>query len=326
MAWPSFVWLIALPIVTSPLVYLIGRLLQRALEGPAAAGGIPASARTGHAPRRWAANPVRWIGLAVLVATFIPLIQAWDEVSRGQTAVFTFGVVSLRFDGISLLLAAAVLGLGTLVSLFSGAYIGHDASQEKYHALLNAMIGAMIGLGCAADLFNLWIWFETMAVASYMLVAYHSKQPASLEAGVKYLVQSSAGSMLALLGIGVVFSQTGTLDLPALRGIVGTGAANRLPFLAAGALFSVGFGVKIALVPMHTWLPDAHSQAPSGISAMLSGVVIEAGLIALLRALAVISGVSVGWGPLLLGFGAIRTTDLPPALRALGGVLAAKPA
>ncbi|HVP17761.1 MAG TPA: proton-conducting transporter membrane subunit [Spirochaetia bacterium] len=318
MMWPSFVWLIALPIVTSPVVYLVGRLLQRALEGPAATGGIPAfgpfalemakaaPAHSGSAPRRWAANPVRWIGLVVLAASFIPLVQAWGELAQGRAAVFTYGVISLRFDGISLLLAAAVLTLGALVSLFSGAYIGADANQEKYHALLNIMVGAMIGLGCAGDLFNLWIWFETMAVASYMLVAYYVKQPSSLEAGVKYLVQSSAGSMLALLGIGVVFAQTGTLDLPALRGIVMGGAANRLPFLAAGALFSVGFGVKIALVPMHTWLPDAHSQAPSGISAMLSGVVIEAGLIALLRALSVISGASMAWGPLLLAFGAIN--------------------
>ena len=62
--------------------------------------------------------------------------------------------------------------------------------------------------------------------------------------------------------------------------------------LAAGALFIIGFGVKIALVPMHTWLPDAHSQAPSGISAMLSGVVIEAGLVALLRALMPLAGVT----------------------------------
>ncbi len=306
MVWPSFVWLIALPLVTSPVVYLVGRVLQRALEGPAAAGGIPAPAHPSRTPRRWPANPVRWIGFAVLAASFIPLVQAWSDLAQGQVAAFTYGVVSLRFDGISLLLATAVLTLGALVSLFSGAYIGADASQEKYHALLNIMVAAMIGLGSAGDLFNLWIWFETMAVASYMLVAFHVKQPSSLEAGVKYLVQSSAGSMLALLGIGVVFSQTGTLDLPALRGIVGAGAANRLPFLAAGALFSVGFGVKIALVPMHTWLPDAHSQAPSGISAMLSGVVIEAGLIALLRALAVISGTSVAWGPLLLVFGAIN--------------------
>lgn len=76
--------------------------------------------------------------------------------------------------------------------------------------------------------------------------------------------------------------------------------------LAAGALFTIGFGVKIALVPLHTWLPDAHSQAPSAISAMLSGVVIETGLIALLRALAALAGIAVSWGVLLMGFGALN--------------------
>jgi proton-translocating NADH-quinone oxidoreductase chain N len=164
----------------------------------------------------------------------------------------------------------------------------------------------MLGLGCAADLFNLWVWFETAAVASYMLVAYHSDRPASLEAGVKYLVQSSVGSMLVLIGIGIVFANTGTLNLVELKTLVAGGTVARLPLLAAGALFCIGFGVKIAMVPMHTWLPDAHSQAPSGISAMLSGVVIETGLVALLRSLAVLADASTSWGPLMLVFGAVN--------------------
>jgi formate hydrogenlyase subunit 3/multisubunit Na+/H+ antiporter MnhD subunit len=76
--------------------------------------------------------------------------------------------------------------------------------------------------------------------------------------------------------------------------------------LGAGALFLIGFGVKVALVPLHTWLPDAHSQAPSGISAMLSGVVIEIGLIAMLRALAVLTGFALSWGILLMAFGGLN--------------------
>ena len=68
----------------------------------------------------------------------------------------------------------------------------------------------------------------------------------------------------------------------------------------------IGFGVKTALVPLHTWLPDAHSQAPSGISAMLSGVVIETGLVAMLRLLAALSPSPPNLGPLLLGFGALN--------------------
>ncbi len=306
MDWPYFVWLIALPIVSSPLVYLIGRILQRALEGLAARGGIPAALRTRGKGRDWRSNPVRWLGLAVLLVSIVPFVLAWQSLAQGNVETFTYGIIALRFDGISLLLAAAVLSLGVFVSLFSGPYIGREAGQEKYHSLLNTMLGAMIGLGCAADLFNLWVWFETAAVASYMLVSYHTHEASSLEAGVKYLVQNSVGSMLVLIGIGLVFSVAGTLDLRQLHALLASGTVARLPLLACGALFAVGFGVKIAIVPMHTWLPDAHSQAPSGISAVLSGVVIESGLVALLRALTVVSGASTGWGPLLLAFGCVN--------------------
>jgi formate hydrogenlyase subunit 3/multisubunit Na+/H+ antiporter MnhD subunit len=79
-----------------------------------------------------------------------------------------------------------------------------------------------------------------------------------------------------------------------------------LALLGAGALFVIGFGVKVAIVPLHTWLPDAHSQAPSGISAMLSGVVIEVGLIAMLRSLSVLPGFSLSWGILFMAFGALN--------------------
>ena len=295
-AWPSWIWMIALPIVTSPFIYLLGRLFQRARDA--------SELKKTRSP--WRANPVRWVSLVILLASCIPFISAWRELASVAALPFTVGIVALKFDGISLLLSAVVLVLGVLVSLFSGPYIGHESGQEKYHALLNAMIGAMLGLGCAADLFNLWVWFETAAIASYMLVAYHSDRAASLEAGMKYLVQNSVGSMLVLIGIGLVFSQTGTLNLAQLRTIVAAGTASRPLLLASGALFFVGFGVKIALVPMHTWLPDAHSQAPSGISAMLSGVVIETGLVALLRALSAIADISSAWGAILLGFGAVN--------------------
>ena len=283
----NWIWLIILPLGTSPLIYLFGRLFH-----------------SGESNRKFS-SPAKWAGLAVLLATFIPLYFAYRDyasLSAGQALTYTLGAVSLRLDGLSLLLAFSVLVLGTLVALFSGRYLAGDDNQEKYYALLNAMIGAMIGLGAANDLFNLWIWFETMAIASYMLVAFYRDQPGALEAGVKYLVQSAAGSALVLLGLALVFAQTGTLSLDLIR----SHAQPGLPLLAAGALFVIGFGVKTALVPLHTWLPDAHSQAPSGISAMLSGVVIETGLVAMLRSLGALSGITSQWGPLLLGFGALN--------------------
>jgi proton-translocating NADH-quinone oxidoreductase chain N len=271
-----FVWLIALPLALSPVVYLTGRLWRLA----------------------------RGMALIALVAAWAPFVLAARDLSASGPASFTLGTIVLRMDGLSLLLAALVLALSTLVVLFSGPYIAGEIGEEKYYAMLVAMVGVMIGLGCAADLFNLWLWFEAMAVTSYLLVAFYRDRPASLEAGVKYLVQSATGSALVLLGIALVMAQTGTLDLDQIHASVRQEAA--LPLLAAGALFVIGFGVKIAMVPMHTWLPDAHAQAPSGISAMLSGVVIEAGLVALLRALAALAGVTASWGVLLMGFGAVN--------------------
>jgi proton-translocating NADH-quinone oxidoreductase chain N len=297
--WPHWIWMIALPIITSPFVYILGRIFQRARDA--------SELRSASHPRSpWRANPVRWVSLLILLASCVPFAAAWRDLADGRTLELSVGIIALKFDGISLLISAAVLVLGVLVSVFSGPYIGHESGQEKFHALLNAMIGAMLGLGCAADLFNLWVWFETAAIASYMLVAYHSDRAASLEAGMKYLVQNSVGSMLVLIGIGLVFSQTGTLNLVQIRAVLAAGTASRPLLLAAGALFCVGFGVKIAMVPMHTWLPDAHSQAPSGISAMLSGVVIETGLVALLRALSVVADLSSAWGVILLTFGAVN--------------------
>jgi proton-translocating NADH-quinone oxidoreductase chain N len=281
MSIQPMVALIAIPLVSAPLVYLIGRV---------------------SLIRHGIGSLARWAGLAVLVITWVPFVLAYQSLQMSGPSSATFGSIHLRMDGLSLLLAGIALALSTLVALFSGPYLAREDGEEKYYALLCALAGTMIGLGCANDLFNLWVWFEAMAISSYLLVAFYHTQQDALEAGVKYLIQSAVGSVLVLLGIAIVFANTGTLSLDYIR----AGGSSSPMLMAAGALFLIGFGVKTALVPMHTWLPDAHSQAPSGISAMLSGVVIEAGLVALLRSLGALSRVTPAWGVLLLAFGTLN--------------------
>ena len=281
----AFFWLVTLPLAASPLVYLIGRV--GANRDPD--GRVPVA--------------VPWLSFLVLLATWVPFGMAVQEVGARGRSTFSIESIVMQLDGISLILAGTVLVVGTAVALHSACYMAGEVGEEKYYAMLLAMMGVMIGLGCAGDLFNLWVWFEAMSVSSYLLVAFYREQAGSLEAGMKYLVQSALGSVLVLMGIALVLAQTGTLTLDKIR----AGAQAGSPaLLAAGALFIIGFGVKIAMVPMHTWLPDAHSQAPSGISAMLSGVVIEAGLVALLRALMPLMGVTPTWGILLMAFGALN--------------------
>lgn len=284
MNLPASIWMIILPLGSAPLVYLMGHkgsVRESDLDAPAIS---------------------RWGALFALLATFYVFFLTVNACGETSVAEFVIGTAAIRTDGISLLMTGLVLMLSVMVVLFSGPYLREEEGQEKFYAALVAMTGAIIGLASTADLFNLWIWFEAMALSSYMLVTFHRNEPLALEAGVKYLVQSAAGSAMVLLGIALVLGVTGSVDLA----VIAAKAESSADLLAAGALFLIGFGVKAALVPMHTWLPDAHSQAPSGISAMLSGVVIEAGLIAMLRALASLTGTSVHWGMLLLVFGAVN--------------------
>ena len=289
-----FYWIIILPLIAAPIIYLSGRITR-----------LGKAALDDHNP--WRRLPY-WLSLGTLLATWIPFISAAQQLQTASPLVYTLGEISLRFDGLSLLLVAVALGLGTLVTAFSGPSLKDEVGEEKYYAMLTAMIAVMAALGCAGDLFNLWVWFEAMAVTSYLLVAFYREQPASLEAGVKYVIQSASGSVMVLLGIAMVLGLAGTLDIALLAERV---TPSPMLYLAGG-LFVIGFGVKTALVPMHTWLPDAHTQAPSGISAMLSGIVIEAGLIAMLRSLGALTGLNgagvsiTTWGPLLMAFGAVN--------------------
>lgn len=280
--------LIAIPLVSSPLVYLAGRL------------------GTQETTLHTRSYLVRTLALLATLAGWIPWVLAVQTQWLPGDWQLSVNAIALRADGISLLMAGCVLLLGSVVILFSGSYMAGEAGEEKYYAMLLAMMGFMIGLVTARDLFNLWVWFEGMAVSSYLLVAFYREQAASLEAGMKYLIQSATGSVLVLIGIAIVLAQTGTLDMPEIARALSGPDVDRIALLGAGALFLIGFGVKVALVPLHTWLPDAHSQAPSGISAMLSGVVIEVGLIAMLRALAILAGFAPTWGTLLIAFGMLN--------------------
>jgi proton-translocating NADH-quinone oxidoreductase chain N len=278
--------MIILPLVAGPAIYLAGRVGIRRDE-PSPRGPL-----------------VQWLAVVALLAVWVPYVLTLQTVLSTGRIEFAFAGIALQVDGLSLLMSGITLALGTLVALYSGPYMAENLGEEKYYAMLVTMIGVIIGLSCAADLFNLWVWFEAMAVSSYLLVAFYRRQAASLEAGIKYVVQSSVGSVLVLFGIALVLAQTGTLEL---AGIAANGQTGSLPYVAAAALFIIGFGVKVAFVPLHTWLPDAHSQAPSGISAMLSGVVIEAGLLAMLRSLFPLLGiVGMKTGLLLMLFGCLN--------------------
>jgi proton-translocating NADH-quinone oxidoreductase chain N len=281
---PLFISLIAIPFLAAPLIYLLGRL----------------SVRKGQV---LGMKVAKILTLATLLTEIVLLILTVKQAMGGNPVQQLVGLELLRFDGIGLILSAIVLVLGVCVTLFSFPYMNKEKGEEKFYALLMMTIGSIIGLGFSYDLFNLWVWFEAMAISTYFLVAFYNEQPASLEAGIKYLVQSAVGSALVLFGIAAIFGALGTVSL---EDIWQLGASLKTLGALGMVLMIVGFGVKAALVPMHTWLPDAHSQAPSGISAMLSGVVIEAGLVAMLRVISMTGKMGGNWGYILIVFACLN--------------------
>ncbi len=284
-------WFLIMPIGSPPIIYLLGKLGESARVPRVFARPIT----------RGLARP-RWLSLAVLVAAGAALWTFAAHIERYGATSYLIGSIAFKFDGVSLLMSAISLALGSMVVLASGSTWKARSDEEKYFALVVAMVGTIIAMSTTTDLFNLWAWFEALSIISYLLVVFYRERPASLEAGVKYLIQGSVGSLLVLIATSLVLAEAGTLEIV---GVAESLSSSPIVMVAC-ALFVIGYGVKIALVPLHTWLPDAHSQAPSGISAMLSGVVIEAGLIALIRVVSALAGADVPWGMILAGFGAIN--------------------
>jgi proton-translocating NADH-quinone oxidoreductase chain N len=229
---------------------------------------------------------------AGVLATAIPAVQA----GRIPVAAIVPGSIRLALDPLALYLGLIGTTLLIITCIYSIRYIEQEAGTEKYYALLLLMTAGVIGIGLAQDLFNMYVFFELMSIASIPLVAYHTGSWEPVKAGTKYAVMSAVGSVTALFGISYIFVYAGTLDLSAIGPALAAVAPGSVKtvILIAGGLVLAGFGVKAAIVPFHTWLPDAHSAAPSSISAMLSGLVIQAGLIALIRVLAPLSGAGTG--------------------------------
>jgi proton-translocating NADH-quinone oxidoreductase chain N len=229
--------------------------------------------------------------IALMVQIFIAQ-QIW--VNGPQTFFISDSLLSM--DGLAVFFALIALVLGTVVCLYSIVYMEHDKGQEYYYPLLLLMVAGIIGIGLATDFLVLYLFFELMSIPSYALVVFRRNEWMAIEAGMKYIVMGAVGSALAFFGISLIYLQTGTLSFSILYGMVGSTTILQAAFL----FLVIGFGVKAAVVPLHTWLPDAHSAAPSGISAMLSGIVIGAGFFTMLRSLLVFTGTGLAVGELLI--------------------------
>ena len=215
--------------------------------------------------------------LAIIAMLVLTLMSCY---AIGNSGIYHLGGwptpvgIDMRLDDLATLLLLAVNVVGLAVALYSVDYMRRFTARSHFYSLFLLMVTGMNGVVLAGDLFNLYVFLEVAAIASYSLVAFGCAHE-ELEASFKYIVLGSLSSALILIGVALVYGITGTLNLAHIATRIAQTGMDA-PLLLAFGLFICGFSFKSALVPFHAWLPDAHPSAPAPVSAMLSGVLIKA--------------------------------------------------
>jgi hydrogenase-4 component F len=204
-------------------------------------------------------------------------------------------------------LAAVFVGLigvvGCLTGLYSIGYIRHDVAhgeltltkQKIYYGFFNLFLFTMLLVVTANNIVMMWVGIEATTLGSAFLVGIYGKQT-SLEAAWKYLIICSVGVAFGLYGTVLTFANASAAAMDPHQAVLWTSvaahAASLDPMLVkiAFVFVLIGFGTKAGIFPMHAWLPDAHSEAPSPVSGLLSGVLLKCGLFVIIRYYVITAG------------------------------------
>ncbi|NLD66329.1 MAG: NADH-quinone oxidoreductase subunit M [Crenarchaeota archaeon] len=221
----------------------------------------------------------------ILVLSTIPTILSNPDNLYLESYSWMSAVMDSSFtlfaDGISVSLALISLVLILVTAIFSITYMAGKKHLASYYSLLCMLSVGLVGVFLTSNLVLFYLCWELMLVPAYFIVGEWGYKDSYRQA-FKLFMYTHAGAVFVLLGIGAIYWLTGTLDIFAAKDSLLTMAVSDATKWILIA-FTGGFAVKMAVFPVHMWLPDAHSEAPAPMSALLSGVIISAGAYAILR-------------------------------------------
>jgi multicomponent Na+:H+ antiporter subunit D len=257
---------IAIPITGAVLAPLLARLSKRAALGVC----IAATTTSG-----------------IILLLMAPKVYGGYEITHflGHWVPFSGHQLgdTLAVDpfGLTFALAVAIVGVVLLVCSLSELPGLGPRELGGFACLFQLLLAALIGSALTADLFNLFVWFEVAALASYGLIGFFLERPIALEAAFKTLVLTNMAGFVVFIGAAIIYSGHGALNFGQIHHALLT-HVNTADLVALGLLI-MGFATKAGVIPFHGWLPDAHTAAPGPVSALFSGLMVLLGIVAIAR-------------------------------------------
>lgn len=232
------------------------------------------------------------IGILVSVAVLFATVMSSGTVSYELGGWAPPIGIEYRIDALSAFVLLIVAAIGAITLPYAAANIQREIDERlhvRFYVAFLLCLGALLGLASSGDIFNIFVFLEISALASYILIAMGRNRRALL-ASFEYLVLGTIGATLFLIGIGLAYAQTGTLNIVDLsQRIAELPASGTL--LTAFCFMTVGVLLKVAVFPLYNWLPEAYTQAPSPVSALLAATATKVALYLLIRLIFTVFGV-----------------------------------
>ncbi|MGN0772827.1 MAG: complex I subunit 5 family protein [Candidatus Ventricola sp.] len=218
------------------------------------------------------------LALELAMVLFLCTAQGTQTLLLNMTPTLS---LILRVDILGSVFAVLMAAMWLIGSVFALEYMNHDHNERSYQLFYMTVLSALVGQCYAGSMVTLYVFYELMTLLSVPMVV-HERTPQAVAAGVKYLIYSIFGAMLGLLGIFFFNYYLGGVNFTA-GGLTPVAGASHTGLLVITFLVILGFGTKAGMFPMHGWLPTAHPVAPAPASAVLSGVITKAGVLAVIR-------------------------------------------
>jgi multicomponent Na+:H+ antiporter subunit D len=205
--------------------------------------------------------------------------------------------IEYRVDQVNAFMLVLVSIMAALVMTYAPRSIGDEIEPERqswYYAIFLLCLCGLLGMVITGDAFNIFVFMEVSSLATYVLIAMGRDRRAMVSA-YQYLVIGTIGATFYVIGVGLLFTMTGTLNLFEMAGKLDA-IGDARPVIAALAFIGVGIGLKLALFPLHLWLPNAYAYAPSAATAFLASTATKVAVYILLRLLFSVFGVDISFG------------------------------